>query len=565
MRTKWIGLFWLLLPLYAQTSTWRPVVMGLDGMVVAGHYATAQAGYRMLAQGGNAIDAAAAAALASTVVEPSRAGIGGHSTILIYLAKTGEVKFINGNGWAGQKATPELLKARGGIPLDGPLSPLVPGSVDGLLLAAEKYGRLERQKLLAPSIELAERGFVVSENLHNVFRRNAERLGPFPSTTAMWFPGGEPVRMGDVIVEKDLGQTLRRIASGGREAFYKGPIARRIGEFLQKAGGILEASDLAGFSAGEEEPLHVRYKGYELYMAPPSSYSHVMLEALNIVEGFDLKAMGHNSAAYLHHVTEALKLAFADRDARMADPHFVKSVPIAEILSKEYAARRRALIRPDRALAAPASKTVAKAADGYPDWIEGLTTYVGVVDKDRNMVSITSTISSDFGSALYVDGPGGGFFLNNWMSLFRPEPDNINVVAPRKRPRHGLSPVAVLKDGRPFMVFGTPGGDTIPQAQLQFFLNFAEFGMNVQQAVEQPYVVTSAFVSSRVPYEVGNKLSVSERISPEVRADLQRRGHNLVTHPAMGVGSVKAILIDPAKGVLMGGAAPATDSYAIGW
>ena len=559
--------------LCAQTSTWRPVVLGLDGMVVSGHYATAQAGYKMLAQGGNAVDAAVAAAFASTVVEPSRAGLGGHSTILIYLAKSRQVKFINGNGWAPERATPEFFQARGGIPLDGPLAPIVPGSAAGLLRAAEEAGRLDRQKLLTPSIELAERGFVVSENLHNVFRRNAERLVPFPTTTKMWFSHGEPVRMGDIVIQKDLGQTFRLIASGGHDAFYKGPIARRISEFLKKDGGIIETSDLAGFSAEEGEPLQVRYKGYDLYMAPPTSYGHVMLEALNILEGFDLKAMGHNSATYLHHVTEALKLAFADRDAFTGDPRFVKDVPIRELLSKEYAAKRRALIRPDRAIdgAAPpgtparGTERAALDSDPFPDWIEGLTTYVGVVDKDRNMVSITSTISSDFGNSMYVDGPGAGFFLNNWMSLFRPEAGHPNGVAPRKRPKHGLSPVLVLKDGNPFMVFGTPGGDTIPQAQLQFFLNFAEFGMNVQQAVEQPYIATSAFIASRVPYEVANKLSVSKRIGEDVRAELARRGHNVETHPAFGVGSVKAILVDPAKRVLMGGAAPATDSYAIGW
>lgn len=574
-------------PLLAQTSTWRPVVLGMEGMISSGHYAASMAGYKMLAQGGNAIDAAVAAGFASTVVEPSRAGIGGDLFILIYLAKTKEVKFINGTGWAPRRATIEAIQARGGQKLDGPAAPLVPGAVDGLLLAAQKYGRLPRQQLLGPSIELAERGFAVSENLQNVLRRNQKRLAPFPSTTRVWFRNGEPVLMGEVIVAKDLADTFRRIASDGRQGFYGGPIARRIVEFLAKDGGLLEESDFAEFAAEEAQPLHVRYKGYDLYGCPPNSHGHVMLQALNILEGFDLKRMGHNSADYIHHLTEALKLAFADRDAFVGDPRFVKDIPLRQLLSKEYAAQRRALIRPDRAIsglappgdprslsagaARPAYATRAGAIrvlvgeDAFPEWIEGLTTYVGAVDKERNMVSITSTIWSDFGNSMYVDGAGGGFFLNNRMGLFYLDPKDPNALAPCKRPRMTLNPVLVLKDGRPFMVFGTPGGDTMPQSQLQFFLNFAEFGMNVQQAVEQAYVVTSSLRRSIAPHEVGGRLSVAERIRPQIRDELARRGHHVVTHDAKGVGSVKAILVDPRSSALMGAAAPATDSYAIGW
>jgi gamma-glutamyltranspeptidase/glutathione hydrolase len=288
--------------------------------------------------------------------------------------------------------------------------------------------------------------------------------------------------------------------------------------------------------------------------------------------------MGHNSPAYLHHVAEALKLAFADRERYLGDPRFVKDIPMRGLLSKEYAARRRALIRPDRAFDGPpppgdprssaaAVRSVAYAAEGallaeaapaaYPG-----TTYVAAVDKDRNMVSITSTIWSDFGNCMYLDA---GFFINNRMALFYLDPKEPNALGPRRRPRMTLNPVLVMKDGKPLMVFGTPGGDTMPQSQLQFFLNFAEFGMNVQQAVEQPYVISSAFRSARTPHQVGNTLAVSDRLTEAARADLARRGHKLTIHSAKGVGSVKAILIDPARGVLMGAAAPATDSYVIGW
>ncbi len=572
------------LPLAGQTSTWRAVYLGMEGMVASGHYGTAMSGYKMLATGGNAIDAAVAACFSSTVVEPSRAGLGGDLFILIHLAKTGEVKFINGSGWSPRKATRETFASKAELPREGPLAPLVPGATDALLLAAQKYGRLPRLKLLEPATELAERGFVVSENLHGVLRNNDARLRPFPTTTAVWYRNGEPLRMGDVLVQKELGATFRGIAQGGRDAFYKGRTARTVVDFLGAQGGLLGVDDLAEFAAHEDAPLHINYKGYDLYGCPPNSHGHVMLQALNILEGVDLKSMGHNSAAYLHHVAEALKLAFADREAYLADPRFVKDIPIQQMLSKDYAARRRKMINPDRAIdgqppagdarraaagdaalyaSARGSHRVLAGREAYPDWIDGYTTYVAAVDKDRNMVSITSTIWSDFGNCMYV--PGAGFFLNNRMALFHLDPAEPNVLAPRKRPKMTLNPVLVKKDGKPYMVFGTPGGDTMPQSQLQFFLNFAEFGMNVQQAVEQPYVVSSAFRGALWPHPIANQLAVSDRIPEAVREELARKGHHVTTHNAKGVGSVKAILVDPKTSVLMGGAAPATDSYVIGW
>jgi len=568
--------------LAAQTSTYRPVYLGMDGMVATAHYATAMSGYKMLAQGGNAVDAAAAACFASTAVEPSRSGIGADAFILIYLAKTKEVLFINGGGWAPKRATADFFQKRGGLELDGALSPVVPGTPAALLLALEKYGKLKREQVLAPAIELAERGFAVSENLQNVFRENVPRLQAFPSST-FWFRDGQPVRMGDVVVQKNLGQTLRRIVANGRDGFYKGPTAERIVDYLGKNGGIMDASDLAEFAAEEAKPLHVRYRGCDVYGVGLPTQSPVMLEALKILEGFDLKAMGHNSADYIHYVTEALKLAFADREAYIGDPRFVKNIPIDMLLSDAYAARRRAVIRKDRAIdgvpppglrasAAPPLYAMGPGSDielhgraAYPEWIENFTTHIDAVDKDRNMVTITSSVASNFGSAMYIDGEGAGFFINDALARFHLDPEHPNGVAPRKRPRQTLNPVLVLKDGKPFMVFGSPGGDTQGQSQLQFFLNYVEFGMNVQQALEQPYFATGAYNLSFHPHPAGKNLSVSQRIPLEVREELAKRGHAVRTHSAMGVGSVKAIVVDPKSGILMGGAAPATDSYVIGW
>jgi gamma-glutamyltranspeptidase/glutathione hydrolase len=554
----------------------------MDGMVATAHYATAMSGYKMLAQGGDAVDAAVAACFASTVVEPSRSGIGGDAFILIYRAKTREVIFINGGGWAPKRATVEFFQGKGGIPLDGPLSPVVPGQPGAVLLALEKYGKLKRKQVLAPAIELAERGFVISENLQGMLRSNAKRLQVFPSSLPVWFHDGQPLRMGDVVVRRNLGNALRQIAAQGRDGFYKGPVAENTVRFLTAHGGIMDAADLAEYQPEVAKPLHVRFRGYDVYGVGLPTQSPVMLETLNILEGFDLKAMGHNSADYIHHVVEALKLAFADRDAYIGDPRFVSNIPIDTLLSGQYARRRRDLIRKDRAIdgipppglqesalpsyaRGPGSQVVTVGPAAYPDWIESFTTHIDAIDKDRNMVTITSSVASDFGSAMYVDGEAGGYFINDVLARFNLNPTHPNGLAPRKRPRQTLNPVLVLKDGKPLMVFGSPGGDTQGQSQLQFFLNYAEFGMNVQQALEQPYFVTGAYHESFHPHPAGEGLSVSERIPREVREELARRGHQVRTHSAMGVGSVKAIVVNPQTGVLMGGAAPATDAYVIGW
>jgi gamma-glutamyltranspeptidase/glutathione hydrolase len=566
--------------LVGQTSTWRPVYLARNGMVATAHYSTAMAGARMLAQGGNAIDAAVAAGFASTAAEPSRSGIGGDLFILIYLAASKEVICVNGGGWAPRRATAEFFRTRG-LSQDGPLSPVVPGAPAALLLAARKYGRLETSKLLEPAIQLAERGSPVSENLEGVFRRNAARLKLFRPTVAAWLPDGRLPRMGDAPPRRELAATLRRIASGGSDEFYKGATARRLVEFLKQQGGIMQADDLAEFTAEQTQPLHVRYRGYDVFGVPPQTQGHVMLQALCLLEGYDLRAMKHNSAEYIHHVAEALKLSFADRDAFIGDPRLVRDIPMDRLLSGEYAGERRKLIRGGRAIQGPApagkaSRTIAYSTgrgshvrlsgpDAFPPWIESFTTYIGAADRDGNMVSITSSVAADFGSAMFVDGDGGGYFINDVLARFHLEPGHPNELAPRKRPRQTLNPVLVLKDGKPLMVFGSPGGDTQPQSQLQFFLNVVEFGMNVQQALEQPYFVTNAYHESWHPHRAGNRLSVSRRIAAETRDELARRGHNVATHNAMGVGSVKAILRDSATSVLMGGAAPATDSYVVGW
>jgi gamma-glutamyltranspeptidase/glutathione hydrolase len=569
----------------ATSGSWRPTIVAQHGMVAAGHPLAAEAGMRILKAGGNAMDAAIATWAVQGEVEPGMTGLGADMFVLFYDAKTGEVKFVNGTGFAPQMATIDYYKSKGGMPDEGPLSIAVPGAVGGAAHALQKYGTKSLSDVLSPAIEIAESGFPVTEALARGLESGKAKLEKFPSTTKIWFKDGKPLQMGDVVKNPDLARTLRAIASQGPDAFYRGDIAKNTAAFLKANGGIITEADLASYQPYDDAPIHVNYRGTEVYECPPNSQGFVMLEALNILEGFDLKQMGRNSAPYLHAVTEALKLSFADRNAYVGDPKFVPDIPMSGLLSKEYAAIRRAQIDPNRAIvgepapgdprrmkpstagaiqvyASPATApTDVKPFD--PDAILNLTTYLAVVDKDHNMVSITSSLLSGFGSGMVVDK--GGFFLNDRMRYFYLDPKDVNSLQPGKRVRQTINPAMALRNGKPWITFGTPGADTQPQTQLQFFLNVAEFGLNVQEALEQPTVISNSFRDSYSPHDVKGQLLTPALLPKDVRDALAARGHRLDIRDVKGVGSVKAILIDPRTGVLLGGVSPTGDSYVMAW
>jgi len=577
----------------AQTTSWRPTLVAQHGMVAAGHPLAAEAGMRILKAGGNAIDAAMATWAVQGEVEPGMTGLGADMFVLYYNAKTREVKFINGTGFAPHAATIDVYKSKGGIPGDGPLTIAVPGAVGGAVYAVQKYGSRPLSEVLAPAIDIADQGFPITEALARELRGSREKLAKFPSSTKIWFRDGKPLEMGDILVNKDLARTLRAIASQGADPFYRGELAKTTAAFMKANGGLITEADLAAVQAFEDPPVRTTYRGIDVYECPPNSQGFVMLEALNILEGFDLKSLGHNTAPYLHAVTEALKLSFADRNAFVGDPKFVPNIPMKALLSKEYAAARRALIDPNHAIAgepAPGdpsrfttSTAPARAArreialDRYagpqpspadvkpfdPDEILNLTTYLAVVDKDHNMVSVTSSLLSGFGSGMVVEG--NGFFLNDRMRYFYLDPDNVNSLQPGKRVRQTINPALALKDGKPYVVFGTPGADTQPQTQLQFFLNVVEFGMTVQQALEQPAVISNSFRDSYYPHNVLGKLLTPAMLPQTVRDGLAAKGHQLDVRDARGVGSVKGIMIHPRTGALMGGVSPTGDSYVMAW
>jgi gamma-glutamyltranspeptidase / glutathione hydrolase len=569
---------------------WRTIVQGTHGMVAAEHPLEAMAGFEALRSGGNAFDAALAMFYMTGVVEQHQAGLGGDCFVLAYVAKEHKVTLFNGTGPAPKLATLAAYRKLGEIPVTGPYASSVPGAVAGFEMAFKKYGTLDRAALLKPAIEAAAGGHALSEWSATNYVEALPVLLKYPASVKALLPGGKPPRAGDLFPQKDLARTLEILARDGEESFYRGPLARMIGESYQRAGGFLRADDLAGFHAEQTEPVHTNYKGYEIYEAAPNSQGVVLLMALNILEGVDLKALRHNSPAYLHVVTEALKLAFADRDQYIADPKFT-DVPISGLLSKQYAAARRALIRNDHAIRgmAPAGDPRGmkalrpNATVQYEDAAQNLqgsessrtgqgeTSSFSIADRFGNLVSVTHSVNGTFGAGIVVDG--GGFVLNNRLPCFYLDDGNVNLLAPGKRTRHTINPALALKDGKPFLAWNTPGGDNQPQAMLQAFLNVVEFGMNVQQAVEAPTVTSTSFHDSVYPHPIAGTLVIPKILASQVGTALAAKGHHVSVTPLQkpygqqpsGAGAVKMVRIDPQTGVFAGGVSPAKDDYVIGW
>jgi gamma-glutamyltranspeptidase/glutathione hydrolase len=577
--------------LRAQSPLWPSVVMGTEAMIAAEHPLEALAARKALEAGGNAIDAAVATFYMTTVVEHHQAGIGGDGFILAYLADRDEVVFINGTGPAPQLATREKYLELGGIPSAGPFASDVPGAVGGFDLALRTYGTMSYADLLQPAIKAARDGHPLSFWAAGNHARAIDKLSPYPSSRILLKNGG-PFEPGDLFVQTDLARSLETIAREGTKSFYKGTIARRIDEFYREQGGLIRYDDLASYEAEEAAPIQTLYRGLDVYQSAPNSQGIVLLLALNILEGFDLAAMGHNSADYVHVVTEALKLAFADRNRYIADPRFV-DMPVDALLSQDYGDVRRSLIQLDRAIAgvAPPGDPVggssvlsgheiayetpsssgqqARAPVAFDDG--GETSSFSIADRFGNLVSVTHSVNGGFGSGMVVDGLG--FVLNNRMPYFSLEEEAVNVLVPGKRTRHTINPALAMKDGKPFLAWNTPGGDNQPQAMLQAFLAIVEFGMNVQQAVEAPTVTSSSFAGSNYPQRARNQLALPQVLADHVGDDLAARGHALqigelqqpYRQAISGAGAVKMVMIDPETGVMFGGVSPAKDDYVVGW
>lgn len=593
MKTARSAFFILLMAgcLLAQAPpSYKPLVQGRWGVVVAGHPLSAEAGYRMLVMGGNAVDAGVAAVLAASVVELQSFGFGGETPILIRTSQ-GEVVAINGAGFAPASATLEFYRQHGErvgdevvVPWFGPLAAPVPATLDALITALDRYGSLSFREVAQPAIELAD-GFPMYARLAAALRYNREHYAKWVSSRAFYEPNGQVPEVGEIFCQPDLARMLRELVAAeqkhqreGRQAallavrdyFYRGPIAQRIADFLRENGGLLTADDFAAYQATVESPLHTNYRGYEVYKAGFWTQGPVLLEMLNLLEGFDLRALGHNSPDYVHTVVEAMKLAFADRDCYYGDPSFV-SVP-TELLSKEYATVRQRLIDPAKASLEPRPGELGKTA-GLGSASPRTTTR----PMSREAHDTTSVDVIDASGLMFSATPSGawipaviagdtGIPLSQRLQSFTLEPGHPNVLAPRKRPRITLTPMLVLREGKPFLALSTVGGDTQAQALLQVFLNMVEFGMNPQEAVEAPRFTTHHLVSSFRHHEfLPGVLALEGRFSEALRQELAKRGHKIRVQDDWGARNAPTVVyFDAASGIISAGADVRGDRYAIG-
>lgn len=548
----------------------RPPVMGRKGMVVSGHPLASLAGVRALQDGGNAVDAAMAVAAALTVVEPHMSGVAGDGFIMIYRREKGSVEIVNATGAAPLAASRDVFPD--GIPFKGIRSVSVPGLVAGWLEAYERYGTKPLRGLFDLAIGWAEEGFPVSKTLAG-FMAQEPGLLEYPSTRKIFAPEGRPLRMGEILYQRDAARTLDTIAREGAESFYRGELARAMVGFCEEHGGLLTMEDLARHRTRWQEPISIDYRGFSVYEAPPNSSGVALLELLNIVEQFDLRSMGYTTAEAVHLMVEAKRLAFADRERYVADPEWVE-IPVQGLLSKAYAAERAKCINPDRAMerveagdawAFDGAGRQGKAPRARFTPPREDTTCFCVVDGEGNAVCQLQSIQSPFGSDVVVEGTG--ILLNNRMSYWHIEEDHVDRLEPGKRVRHTMNPLMVFKDGQLRLVMGTPGADTQVQTNAQVLTHVLDHGLNVQEAVEAPrWRHQGAGTESEVPHGEMDFLHLESRFDEDTRRGLQERGHNVqMLGPWEARGSEVMIEVDPATGALMGGADPRRDGYAIGW
>jgi gamma-glutamyltranspeptidase/glutathione hydrolase len=535
---------------FSGTPAGRSVVRASTGMVASSQPLASQVGLDILKGGGNAVDAAIAMAAMLNVTEPNMTGIGGDCFVMIYPAKTKKLEALNASGRAPRALNPEYFASKKltAMPLTGMEPITVPGAFDGWVTLLEKHGTMKLGDLLAPAIGYAENGFPLMEKTVMDWVPEVEKLKRDPAAAATYLVNGAAPKPGTIFQQKNLARTFRTLAKGGRDAFYRGEIARAIVDYCKQHGGFLAMEDFAAQKSDWVEPISTTYRDHTLYELPPNNQGLTALLLLNMLEGIDLQSMRTQPDLYYHTLIEATKIAFADRNRYIADPGFSK-VPVKELLSKDYAAKRRALIDSSKAIDAPAPGDLRMGSD---------TTYFTVVDKDRNVVSFINSIFNAFGSGIVAGETG--IMLHNRGSGFSLEPNHPNLYGAGKRPFHTLIPAMVFKDGKPFMSYGVMGGDIQAQGHAQVLINLVDRGLNLQQAIDSP----------RVRYISGRGVMMEESLGEPVINALVARGHERVMPPAgimhralMGGG--QAIMIDPVSGALAGASDFRKDGLALGY
>lgn len=530
----------------------RSVSYAAHGMVATSHPLAAQVGLDILKKGGNAFDAAVATSAAMGLMEPMSCGIGGDLFAIVWDAKTQKLYGLQANGRAPMLATRKYFADKGldEIPITGPLSWSVPGCVDGWDQLRQRFGTMGFDKLLAPSIEYAEQGVPVPEVIGGYFRTAETKK------IKAYLPDGvHAPKVGEIFKNPALAATYRQIATKGRDAFYKGDIASKLDAFSKSEGGLLRAEDLAKHTSTWTDPVKTTYRGHDVWELPPPGQGISALQMLNILEPFDLKKMGPTSPDYWHLLTEAKKLAYADRAKYYTDPDFAK-VPTARLISKEYADERRKLIDPMKAMKeVPAGDAKIGMAD---------TIYLCVVDDQRNCVSLIQSNYFGFGSGLAPTDLG--FAIQNRGTLFSLDDKHANRLEPGKRPFHTIIPAMMTKDGKPEFVFGVMGGDMQPQGHVQVLINLLDFEMNVQEAGEYPRIehVGSATPTGKPGAPTGGTIQAELGIPEKIIAELRNRGH-VVERVRKNGGGYQGIWIDPKNGVLKGGTEARKDGMAVGY
>jgi gamma-glutamyltranspeptidase / glutathione hydrolase len=537
----------------------RSEVIATHGMAATSHPLVSQIALDVLKRGGTAVDAAIAANAAIGLMEPTGNGVGGDLFAIVWDAKTRKLHGLNASGRSPKSLTLEKLKSElakldlKSIPPRGPLPVSVPGTVDGWFELHGRFGRIPMKELLQPAIDYARNGFPVTEVIAEGWARNAQLLKQYPNFAATFMPNGRAPAKGEVFRNPLLANTLAAIAEGGRDAFYRGDIARRIEKYVRANGGYLSAADLAAHVSEWVEPASTNYRGYDVWELPPNTQGIAALQMLNILEAYDLKSMGYGSAEYLHLFVEAKKLAFEDRARYYADPAFGR-IPLKSLLSKDYAARQRASITPKAALAyAPDPQALE----------DGDTIYMTVADAAGNMVSLIQSNYRGMGSGMTPDGCG--FILQDRGELFSLTAGHANVYAPGKRPFHTIIPAFVTKDGKPWLSFGVMGGAMQPQGHAQILVNLIDFGMNLQEAGDVPRVRhdgSSEPTGERMTD--GGEVVLEQGHSADVVKALEARGHRVKVTNDGDFGGYQAILRN-AQGVYFGASESRKDGAAQGY
>jgi len=531
----------------------RSEVIAQHGMACTSQPLATQVALDILKQGGNAVDAAIAANAMLGLVEPTGNGIGGDLFAIIWDSKSKRLYGLNASGRSPGSLTLDYFKKNGykRIPSHGPLPVSVPGCVDGWFEMHEKFGTLPMRTLLSPAIQYAREGFPVTEVIAQYWR-SARSLSRFPNVGETYMPDGVPPSKGEIFRNPYLANTLEKIASGGRDVFYKGEIARTIDAFMKDVGGFLSYEDMAKHTSEWVEPVSVNYRGYDVWELPPNGQGIAALQILNILEGFDIASMGFGSTGYIHHFVEAKKLAFEDRAKFYADPAF-NEIPVEKLISSDYASERRKLINPNRA---------ARRFDAG-ELEQGNTIYMTVADKEGNMISLIQSNYRGLGSGMVPDSLG--FMLQDRGELFALEEGHFNCYAPGKRPFHTIIPAFVTKDGRPWISFGVMGGSMQPQGHAQIIVNLIDFGMNLQEAGDAPRIRHGG--SSQPTGEKmtdGGTVYLESGIAPEVIRELIRKGHN-IDWTVDGFGGYQAIMWDEKNRVYYGASESRKDGQAAGY